>query len=86
MRIIAKVGEALQQLFGKIAEETAGGVGVIVRKRKFTAQSLAQTFVLGFLRNPRASHEERRRSPWKLVSRSLLKPSSSALRRNWLRS
>src|SRR5262249_6471877 len=32
--------------------------GVIVRQRKFTALSLARTFVLGFLRNPRASDEE----------------------------
>ena len=58
MEIIAKVGKALQQLFGKIAEETAEASAVIIRKRKFTAQSLAQTFVLGFLRNPQASHEE----------------------------
>ena len=58
MQIIAKVGKALQGLFGKTTEETAEASGVIVRKRKFTAQSLAQTFVLGFLRNPRASHEE----------------------------
>jgi len=58
MQIIARVGDALQQLFCKIAEETAETSKVIVRKRKFTAQSLAQTFVLGFLRNPRATHEE----------------------------
>jgi hypothetical protein len=58
MEIIARVGRALQQLFGEIAEATGEANKVIVRKRKFTAQSLAQTFVLGFLRNPRATHEE----------------------------
>jgi Transposase DDE domain len=58
MGIIAKVGAALQQLFGEIAEEAAQKSGVIVRKRKFTALSLARTFVLGFLRNPEASDEE----------------------------
>jgi hypothetical protein len=58
MQIIARVGDALQQLFSKIAEETAESSKVIVRKRKFTASSLAQTFVMGFLRKPQASHEE----------------------------
>ena len=58
MRIIAKVGLALQELFGEIADEAAEASGVIVRKRKFTALSLARTFVLGFLRNPEASDEE----------------------------
>ena len=58
MGIIAKVSAALQQLFGKTAEEAAVSSGVIVRKRKFTALSLARTFVLGFLRNPEADDEE----------------------------
>jgi hypothetical protein len=58
MGIIAKVGVALQQLFGTIAEEAAATSGVIVRQRKFTGMSLARTFVLGFLRNPKASDEE----------------------------
>src|SRR5580704_14725260 len=58
MGIIAKVGAALQELFGKIAEEASQTSGVIVRKRKFTGLSLARTFVLGFLRNPEASDEE----------------------------
>jgi Transposase DDE domain len=56
--IIAKVGTALQQLFGNTAEQAAQSSGVIVRKRKFTALSLARTFVLGFLENPNASDEE----------------------------
>ncbi len=58
MQIITKVGVALQQLFGPLAEEAARRSGVIVRKRKFTALSLARTFVLGFLRHPEASDEE----------------------------
>jgi hypothetical protein len=58
MGIIAKVGAALQQLFGKTAEEAAQASGVIVRRRKFTGLSLARTFVLGFLGNPEASDEE----------------------------
>lgn len=58
MKIIAKVGAALQQVFGEIAELADEVSGVIRRKRKFTALSLAKTFVLGFLQNPHASDEE----------------------------
>lgn len=58
MEIIGKAGLALQDLFGNIAEEVGKATGIIVRKRKFTALSLARTFVLGFLRNPEASDEE----------------------------
>lgn len=58
MGILAKVGAALQQLFGGIAQEAANESGVIERTRKFTALSLARTFVLGFLQNPKASDEK----------------------------
>ncbi len=58
MGILAKVGAALQRLFGEIAENAADESGVIQRKRKFTGLSLARTFVLGFLQNPEASDEE----------------------------
>jgi hypothetical protein len=58
VEIISRVGSALQDLFGNIAEEVGRATGIIVRKRKFTALSLARTFVLGFLRNPEASDEE----------------------------
>jgi hypothetical protein len=58
LRIIAKMGAALQQLVGPDAAEAAHRSGLIVRKRKFTAGSLARTFVLGFLQNPQASDEE----------------------------
>lgn len=58
MKIVAKVGSALQGLFGKCAEVAAKVSGVIVRKRKFDGISLARTFVLGHLQNPKASDEE----------------------------
>ena len=58
MGIVAKVGGALQHLFGTIADEVAAATGIIVRKRKFSGLSLARTFVLGFLQNPEASDED----------------------------
>ena len=58
MGIITKVSAAVQCLFGKTAEAAAEKSGVIERKRKFTATTLLQTFVLGFLKNPKASDEE----------------------------
>lgn len=58
MGILAKVGGALQRLFGEIAQTAAEESGVIQRTRKFNPVSLARTFVLGFLQNPRASDEK----------------------------
>jgi len=58
MGILAKVGGALQRLFGEIAQAAAAESGVIQRKRKFDPVALAKTFVLGFLQNPRASDEQ----------------------------
>jgi hypothetical protein len=58
MHSIAKVGSALQHLFGAAAEEAAQASGVIKRQRKFSALSLAKTFVLGFLAKPDASDED----------------------------
>jgi DDE family transposase len=58
MGIIAKVGMALQQLFGACAEKAARDSGVIERKRKFDEVSLAKTFVLGYLQDPAASAED----------------------------
>jgi len=58
MGIVAKVGAMLQRLFGSVADEAAEASGVIQRKRKFTGESLARTFVLGHLQNPEASDEE----------------------------
>ncbi len=58
MSIIARAGAALQALFGPLAEQAAQDSQVIVRRRKFTPISLAETFVLGFLKKPLASVEE----------------------------
>jgi hypothetical protein len=58
VNIIAKVGAALQQVFGEIATTEALASGVIRRHRKFDEHSLLKTFVLGFLQNPNASDEE----------------------------
>ena len=58
MEIIGKVSQALQRLLGECAAEAAEVTGVIVRQRKFTAVSLARTFVLGFLKKPAASDED----------------------------
>ena len=40
MQSLVKVGEAMQQLFGKLAESAAQESGVIQRTRKFTPLSL----------------------------------------------
>lgn len=58
MQILAKVGAAMQHLFGDVAQRAAEESGVIQRVRKFTGLSLARTFVLGFLLDPRASDEK----------------------------
>jgi hypothetical protein len=58
MGILATVGEALQRLLGEASTQAARDSGVIQRTRRFTALSLARTFVLGFLRDPRASDEK----------------------------
>jgi hypothetical protein len=58
MQILAKVGLALQRVFGECAQAAADATGVIGRRRKFTALSLARTFVLGFLHKPDASDED----------------------------
>jgi len=58
MRIIAKVGAAIQRLLGPVAESVGQRVGVIQRQRKFTATTLLRAFVMGYLKNPAASDEE----------------------------
>lgn len=58
MGMVAQVGAAVQRLFGPLAAEAGRESRVIERQRKFTALSLARTFVLGFLHKPDASDEE----------------------------
>jgi hypothetical protein len=58
MGMVAGVGAAVQELFGPLAADAERDSRVIVRRRTFTAASLARTFVLGFLQNPDATAEE----------------------------
>ncbi|MBA2703672.1 MAG: IS4 family transposase [Blastocatellia bacterium] len=58
MGILAKVSGAMQRLFGEIAQSAGQDSGVVQRQRKFSLVSLARTFVLGFLRDPKASDEK----------------------------
>jgi hypothetical protein len=58
MRSIRQAEGALHELFGKISKKAAEASGVIERKRKFDAVSLAKTFVLGFMGKPNASDED----------------------------
>ena len=58
MSILTRAASAVQQLLGPLAQQAADEAGVIRRQRKFTAVSLARTFVLGFLRHPEASDEQ----------------------------
>jgi hypothetical protein len=58
MGILARVGGALQGLFGGVAQQAAAESGVIQRTRKFEPTTLLETFVLGHLQNPQASDEK----------------------------
>ena len=58
MTMLAQAAVALQRLFGPCADAAAAASGVILRQRKFTALSLARTFVLGYLAKPTASVED----------------------------
>ena len=54
MAIVSKVAELVQNVLGPLAEEVARDVPIIKRRRKFSASTLAQTLIWGFLakRNP----------------------------------
>jgi hypothetical protein len=58
MQDVSKLVQAVQSLFGDLADQAAAATRVIIRKRKFTPQGLASTFILGFLNNPDASDEQ----------------------------
>lgn len=55
---MSTVAMMLQTLVTEVADLAAAEVGVIQRIRKFTAQTLARTFLFGFIQNPDASDEE----------------------------
>src|SRR3954464_8092435 len=58
MPILSKVARLLQTLLGPMAEEVGREVPVIKRHRKFSASTLAQTFILGSLARRRPSDED----------------------------
>ena len=53
-----KLESAFRRLFGVWARETFDEYQVIVRQRRFDAQTLMATFVLGLLANPRARDKD----------------------------
>jgi hypothetical protein len=55
MCMLSQVARALQQVFGRCAEEANRVAGVIQRQRKFTPTSLAQSFILAHVQKPDAS-------------------------------
>lgn len=58
MRIVKRVAEAVQTVFTSLSQEVGDASGIIKRRRKFDASTLAQTLVFGFLQNPRANDED----------------------------
>lgn len=58
MQIVGRIAATVQSLFGIWADEADRETNVIQRKRKFSASTLAQTFVLGHLAHPDASDED----------------------------
>lgn len=58
MWIIPRISAAVQSLLMTLAEEVGRTCPVVLRKRKFTASTLAQTFILGFLTDPNSSDED----------------------------
>jgi hypothetical protein len=52
------MGNLLQTTFGKLAQQAADKSGVIQRKRKFDASTLAKTFILALLAKPTAREED----------------------------
>jgi len=55
MGIVSRVEEALKGFFGTAVAEANRQTRVVIRQRKFTPVALAQTFILGLLRDPHAS-------------------------------
>ena len=58
MKPLFHVADVLQDVLTTTANSLARTTGVIRRERKFTGASLAQTFILGWLSNPRATFDE----------------------------
>ena len=58
MTTITQLVAALKTLFTKTADELAGELGVIKRKRVFTGSSLVQSLVFGWLNQPQATGDQ----------------------------
>lgn len=58
MKLVSQIAGALQTVLTTSANELARSTGVIQRQRKFSGATLAQTFVFGWLSNPRATLDE----------------------------
>lgn len=58
MSSVPGIAGSLRAMFGEWADEADQQARVIQRRRKFSVASIAQTFVFGFLANPRASDED----------------------------
>jgi hypothetical protein len=58
MQPVFRVANALQVVLTTMANQIAKSSGVIQRERKFRGDSLAQTFVFGWLANPQATLDE----------------------------
>ena len=58
MDMVTKVSNALKSIFLERAEQINSQAKAVKRRRKFTPRSLAQTFILAFLKNPDASFED----------------------------
>jgi hypothetical protein len=58
MSTLSQLSSALQTVLTTSANELARQTGVVQRQRKFSGATLAQTFVLGWLSNPRATLSE----------------------------
>lgn len=58
MSMITKVAHALQTEFAQAAEQANEQTQAVVRKRKFTPVTLAQSFILALLKKPAASGED----------------------------
>jgi hypothetical protein len=58
VEIVTSVTHRVQWVFTVLAEEIAHRIPVVRRRRKFSAATLAQTLVFGFLHKPRSSVED----------------------------
>ena len=58
MDMVTKVSNALKSIFLESADHINSQAKAVKRRRKFTPRSLAQTFILAFLKNPNASFED----------------------------